>query len=178
MRYRRTFVPGGSFFFTLVTENRRPLFSNSDTLEVLRAAFRTVQAKRPFCIDAIVVLPDHIHAIWTLPPGDGDFSTRWRLIKTWFSKHCDPALGAFPNNPRRKKRGQGLWQHRFWEHTLRDDNDYLRHVEYIHFNPVKHGYVLSASNWRYSSFHLYVEKGLYPKDWGRGELDFEGIGRE
>ena len=178
MRYRRTFLRGGSFFFTVVTEQRRPLFASADAVEGLRMAFRAVRSTRPFEVDAMVVLPDHLHCIWTLPPGDADFATRWRLIKTWFTKHCDPGLRSEPNRARTAKREQALWQHRYWEHALRDEADFTRHVEYVHFNPVKHGLVASAMEWPYSSFRRYVEAEVYPPDWGRGAMDFEGIGYE
>lgn len=107
----------------MVTEKRHPLFMSADVVKVLRMAFRVVRTARPFEVDAMVVLPDHLHCIWTLPPGDADFATRWRLIKTWFTKHCDPALRAAPNHARTAKREQALWQHRYWEHTLRDEAD-------------------------------------------------------
>ena len=178
MRYRRAFIPGGAFFFTVVTEQRRPIFASPDAVEVLRTAFRTVRAKRPFEIDAMVVLPDHLHCIWTLPPGDADFATRWRLIKTWFTKHCDPALRPDQNPIQSEKRERAIWQHRYWEHILRDEADFSRHVDYIHFNPVKHGLVSSAMEWPYSSFRRYVETGVYSADWGRAAMNFEGIGRE
>ncbi|MBI3773085.1 MAG: transposase [Gammaproteobacteria bacterium] len=178
MRYRRVFIPGGSFFFTLVTEERRPLLLNATTIDVLRAAFRAVRARHPFEIDAIAVLPDHLHCIWTLPPGDADFSRRWRLIKTWFTKHCDPALRIAPNRSRATKQQQAIWQHRYWEHALRDEADFVRHVEYIHYNPVKHGYTSSPLAWPYSSFHRHVGEGIYPADWGQASLDFEGVGHE
>ncbi len=178
MQYRRAFVPGGSFFFTLVTEKRRPLFTSPEAVDVLRQTFRVVKATRPFDLDAIVVLPDHLHCIWTLPPGDGDFSTRWRLVKTWFTKHCDPALRPEPNRSRMARRQQALWQHRYWEHMLRDETDFCRHVDYIHFNPVKHVYVSSSMEWPYSSFRRYVDEGKYSSDWGWKAMDFEGVGKE
>ena len=178
MRYRRAFLPGGSFFFTLVMEGRRPVFASAEAVDVLRGAFQSVLLARPFELDAMVVLPDHLHCIWTLPPGDADFATRWRLVKTWFTKHCDPALRLTPNRARAARNEQALWQHRYWEHMLRDETDFTRHVEYIHFNPVKHGLVSSAIDWPYSSFRQYVEAGVYPPDWGRGVIDVEGVGRE
>ena len=178
MRYRRAFVEGGSFFFTLVTEKRRPIFASTEAVDVLRSAIRSVRASRPFALDAIVVLPDHLHCIWTLPPGDADFSTRWRLVKTWFTKHCDPALRSIPNASRARRREQTLWQHRYWEHMLQDERDFERHVEYVHYNPVKHGYVDSPMAWPHSSFRRYVEAGIYDAGWGRGQMDFEGVGYE
>ncbi len=178
MQYRRAFVPGASFFFTVVTEQRRPILASNEAVEVLRGALRAVGSKRPFNVDAMVVLPDHLHCIWTLPPDDADFSTRWRLIKTWFTKHCDPVLHAEPNHVRIAKREQAVWQHRYWEHLLRSEIDFARHVEYIHYNPVKHGCATSPLDWPYSSFRTFVEAGIDPADWGRGELDFEGVGTE
>lgn len=178
MRYRRTFVPGGLFFFTMVTEKRRPLFASAEAVAVLREAFRTVRTARPFELDAIVVLPDHLHCIWTLPPGDADFATRWRLIKTWFTKHCDPALRPVRSCVRMRRHEQALWQHRYWEHMLRDERDFERHVEYIHYNPVKHGYAVSPLEWPHSSFRRYVDAGLYDAGWGQGQMDFADAGYE
>lgn len=178
MRYRRAFVPGASHFFTVVMEKRRPVFASREAVQALREAFCAVRSTRPFTVDAMVVLPDHLHCIWTLPSDDADFATRWRLIKTWFTKHCDPGLRLTPNPARQAKGEQALWQHRYWEHLLRDEADYIRHVEYIHFNPVKHGLAASAMDWPYSSFRRQVEAGVYPPDWGRGAMDFEGVGHE
>ena len=178
MQYRRAFTPGGCFFFTLVTQGRKPIFANAEAVEVLRNAFRSVRQSRPFEIDAMVVMPDHLHCIWTLPPGDADFSTRWRLIKTWFTKHCDPVLRPAPSIIRKSKHEQAIWQHRYWEHQLRDENDFARHVDYIHYNPVKHGLTVSPINWPYSSFRRYVETGIYPPDWGCDIINLEGIGHE
>nr|VFK36504.1 MAG: putative transposase [Candidatus Kentron sp. SD]VFK77823.1 MAG: putative transposase [Candidatus Kentron sp. SD] len=178
MQYRRAFVPGGSFFFTVVTEKRRALFREIENINTLRDAFRVVRGKHPFGIEAIVVMPDHLHSIWTLPPGDSDFSTRWRLIKTRFSKHCGEEWRAPPGSARRNKNQQAVWQHRFWEHAIRDEIDFARHMDYIHYNPVKHGYVDAPGQWRYSSFHRYVQSGVYPVDWGADDVDFEGVGYE
>nr|VFJ50645.1 MAG: putative transposase [Candidatus Kentron sp. FM]VFJ50810.1 MAG: putative transposase [Candidatus Kentron sp. FM]VFK10356.1 MAG: putative transposase [Candidatus Kentron sp. FM] len=178
MQYRRAFSPGGVFFFTLVTEKRRPLFDDVNNIGMLGEAFRAVRRKRPFRMDAVVVLPDHLHSLWTLPPNDSDFSTRWRLIKTWFTKHYREELRTPPNAARQNKNQQALWQHRFWEHTIRDDVDLARHMDYIHYNPVKHGYVSAPVQWPYSSFHRHVAAGVYPADWGSGEMRFEGIGYE
>lgn len=178
MKYRRAFVNGGSFFFTLVTERRRPIFSSDEAVGVLRSAFRSVHEKLPFSLDAIVVLPDHLHCIWTLPPDDADFATRWRLIKTWFTKHCDPALRIKVNQAQLKRQEQAIWQHRYWEHMLRDERDFERHVEYIHYNPVKHGHAISPFAWPHSSFRRFVEAEIYDAKWGAGEMEFEGVGKE
>ncbi|NVI83643.1 transposase [Janthinobacterium sp. BJB401] len=163
MRYRRASQPGGSFFFTVVTAHRRPVFSSTTAVNLLRDAFRAVRHKRPFAIDAIVILPDHLHCIWTLPDSDADFMTRWRLIKTWFSKHAE---------------FKDVWQHRFWEHVLRDESDFANHVDYIHYNPVKHGLVSKAIDWPYSSFHRYARQGWCAADWGGDGVDVAGVGRE
>ncbi|HEY6093998.1 MAG TPA: transposase [Gallionellaceae bacterium] len=178
MQYRRAFVPGASYFFTVVTEQRRPILVSPATIATLRAAFRNVQEARPFQINAIVILPDHLHCIWTLPPDDADFSTRWRLLKTHFTKHCDPTLRTAASPARIEKSEQAVWQHRYWEHMLRDEMDYSRHVEYIHYNPVKHGHVASAIEWPYSSFQRYVEAGIYPADWALAESNLGDVGHE
>lgn len=179
MQYRRAFIPGGSWFFTVVTDQRRPILTSPAAVDTLREAFRTVRNKRPFRIDAIVVLPDHLHCIWTLPPGDADFATRWRLIKTWFTTRCDPTLRVTPNQARTRKNEQALWQYRYWEHLLRDETDFARHVEYIHYNPVKHGYATIPLEWPFSSFRRDVRAGIYPADWGSGGAVVDaGIERE
>ena len=160
--YRRAFVPGGCWFFTvnLLERGTSLLTENIDTL---RDATRRTMRSDPFRINAFVVLPDHMHAIWTLPPGDADFSTRWRLIKTRFAR-------AIPIGERRSAvriaRGErGVWQRRFWEHLIRDEDDYQRHVEYCAINPVKHGLVRRVADWPYSSFHRDVRAGIFPLDW-------------
>jgi REP-associated tyrosine transposase len=170
--YRRNRVPGGTYFFTvnLLDRSSRLLVAHVD---VLRAAVRETRAKTPFHIDAWVVLPEHMHCIWTLPPGDDDFSGRWREVKKAFSK-------AIPQgerrSPVRRERGErGIWQRRFWEHTVRDERDYANHMDYVHFNPVKHGFVAHPAEWPYSSFHRCVAAGVYPLDWrfvGSPEADF------
>ena len=127
--------------------------------------------KYPFEIDAFVVLPDHMHAIWTLPPGDADFSIRWRLIKTFFAK---PLPKQERRTAVRKARNErGIWQRRFWEHMIRDESDYARHIEYCYINPMKHGLVTRVRDWPHSSFHRDVERGIFPIDWA-GDLAVPG----
>lgn len=169
--YRRNFVPGGSYFFTVNLANRRSRLL-TDNIALLRTAFREVRARHPFAVDAVVVLPDHLHSIWTLPDGDADFAMRWRLIKSTFSRalpRCE-----WVSNSRRGKGERGVWQRRYWEHTLRDEADFVRHADYVHFNPVKHGHVGQVKDWPYSSFHRMIRLGHYPIDWA-GDVWGEGV---
>jgi Transposase and inactivated derivatives len=159
MDYRRFYQPGARYFFTVVTDGRQPLLI--DHIERLRDAFRLGMSRQPFAVEAIVVLPDHLHTIWRLPEGDADFSTRWMIIKRKFSAGI-PMGRIRPSQC--AKRERGIWQRRFWEHYLRDEADWQRHVDYIHYNPVKHGYVARAGDWPYSSFHRAVAAGSYPAD--------------
>jgi putative transposase len=158
--YRRNFIPGGSYFFTLNLADRRQHLLTAHIAR-LRAAFRYARTRHPFTITAIVVLPDHLHAIWTLPEGDADFATRWRLIKSAFSRALPK--GEMVSQSRAAKGERGIWQRRYWEHTVRDENDFARHVDYIHFNPVKHRHVTHVKDWPHSSFHRMVRRGVYPK---------------
>jgi putative transposase len=159
--YRRLYKRGGCYFFTLVTHGRAPLFADVQNVDRLKAALRCVVAERPFEVDAIVVLPDHLHCIWRLPESDADFSTRWRLIKHYV------AIGI--STARNSKDGKEVWQRRFWEHLIRDESDWQRHMDYIHFNPVKHGYVAAPGEWPHSSFLRCVGRGWYEPGWGRTE---------
>ncbi|MES1956025.1 REP-associated tyrosine transposase [Salinisphaera hydrothermalis] len=152
MRYRRAYQDGGCYFFTVVTARRRAFLTEPSSIAALRDAFRRVRSRYPFTIDAVVILPDHLHCVWTLPADDADFSLRWRLIKTAFSKRAGIALPC--------------WQPRFWEHQIRDATDYAHHLDYIHYNPVRHGYVERVADWPHSSFGRCVQAGLYPPDWG------------
>ena len=162
VRYRRNFVAGGTFFFTVTLADRRSS-ALVDHIAELRAAFRQTRRERSFAIDAIVILPDHLHTIMTLPPEDADFSGRWRRIKSLFTH--DVVRSGLPVT--RNRRGEyTLWQRRFWEHTVRDESDLGRHVDYIHYNPVKHGLVSRVSDWPHSSFHRYVRTGVLPAAWG------------
>lgn len=168
--YRRADYPGGTFFFTVVTFNRAPILTLDAVRVSLRNAITTVRRERPFAIDAWVLLPDHLHCIWSLPEGDSDYSVRWSMIKRLVSKQqagCAVRTES-DGDSRRKRRELPFWQRRFWEHQIRDETDYLRHVDYIHWNPVKHGYVTLAAEWPYSTFGRFVARGCYPRDWGGG----------
>jgi len=160
--YRRACVPGASWFFTLNLAERKDNRLLIDNIDVLRTAFRYVKARHPFPMDTVVVLPDHMHCIWTLPPGDADFSTRWNSVKGHFSR----AKGERISDSRGKRRERGVWQRRFWEHLLCDQDDFNRHVDYLHWNPVKHGWVQRVMDWPHSSFHTFVEAGAYSLNWG------------
>jgi REP-associated tyrosine transposase len=165
--YRRAFVPNGCWFFTHnLLERRETLLV--DRIDALRSAFEETRKKCPFDVAAIVILPDHLHAIWTLPPDDADFSIRWRLIKTRFAKSL-PNL-EWRTEVRWARGERGIWQRRFWEHLIRDDEDYARHVEYCYINPIKHGLVRGVRDWPHSSFHRDVRRGLFPLDWA-GEVE-------
>lgn len=171
--YRRAHVPGASWFFTVNLAQRRGNNLLVEHVASLRCAFDAVRKTRPFRIDAVVVLPDHLHCIMALPEGDADFSTRWSLIKANFSRAIErwERISA----SRQKRRERGIWQRRFWEHMIRDQDDFNRHADYIHWNPVKHGYVSRVADWPHSSFHDYVRRGVYPADWG-GAGDGGGMG--
>jgi putative transposase len=161
VKYRRNHVAGGTYFFTVTLKNRRATIL-IDHIEALRAAFRKTMEARPFVIDAMVVLPDHIHTIWSLPIEDRDYAGRWRSIKSGFTHAINKAGEPLVRNA---KGEYSVWQRRYWEHTIHSDADLSRHVEYIHFNPVKHGWVENVREWPYSTFHKYVEKKMYPSDW-------------
>jgi putative transposase len=169
-QYRRARIEGSIFFFTVVLADRS---SNLlvDQIDRMRRAYRMVQERRPFETIAICVLPDHIHSLWALPEGDSDFSTRWGLIKSGFSRGLDPRSRSESKIVKREK---GIWQRRYWEHAIRDDADLERHADYVHFNPVKHGYVKRVVDWPHSSFHRYVDRGLLDPDWGGDMKDIQG----
>jgi putative transposase len=172
--YRRNFVPGGSFFFTVNLDDRRSRLL-TERVALLRKAFRYVRMRHPFMLDAIVVLPDHLHAICTLPPGDADYATRWRLVKAFFSRGIE--AGERISISRERKNERGIWQRRYWEHTLRNERDFERHCDYIHFNPVKHGHARAAVEWPHSSFRRFVKLGIYPANWANGaESDAKDFG--
>jgi len=168
--YRRNFIPGGSYFFTVNLADRRSRLL-TENIGLLRSAFRYARERHAFTIDAIVVLPGHLHTIWSLPEGDCDFALRWRLIKSAFSRELPP--GEHVSESRAAKGERGIWQRRYWEHTLRDERDLERHIDYIHFNPVKHGHVTEVGDWPYTSFHRMVRLGICPEDWA-GNVVEEG----
>jgi putative transposase len=169
--YRRNFVKGGSYFFTVALADRSQRLL-VEHVNALREAFRNIKTAYPFVLDAMVVLPEHLHCIWTLPEGDADYPNRWRRIKGVFSR-------VVPEQGRRSKseivKGErGVWQRRYWEHTLRDEDDWRCHMDYIHYNPVKHQHVARVVDWPYSTFHRYVEEGVYPRDWAGGGKKSDG----
>ena len=170
--YRRPRVPGGTYFFTVVTHRRIKLFSNAHARTLLGNVLRRCAQNRPFSMDAIVLLPDHLHAIWTLPSGDADYSGRWSWIKHEFTRLWLEGFGRETRLSvgRQRERRRGVWQPRFWEHTIETDDDFERHFDYLHYNPVKHGLVASPGDWLWSSFHRWVRAGVYPPDWGRSFL--------
>jgi putative transposase len=170
-RYRRNRVEGGSYFFTV---NLRDRCSDLPIAEIdaLRSAVRAARSRHPFHIDAWVVPPDHMHCLWTLPTDDFDFPVRWRTIKALFSRSVPPAADRRASLVR--KREAGIWQRRYWEHTIRDDRDYAAHMDDIHFSPVKHGFAARPADWPHSSYARCVTRGLYPTDWtaeGPGLVD-------
>lgn len=170
-QYRRSKIEGGTYFFTVVTYHRRPFLTTDEARAALHFAWLNVEQRYPFTTNAICLLPDHLHCIWTLPEGDSNYSLRWGEIKKIFSKMYLPHVKANELlSESRLKRGEAaVWQRRFWEHTIRDLHDFNRHLDYIHYNPVKHGLVHSVSDWPWSSFHRYVQLGFYDRSWGFGE---------
>jgi putative transposase len=166
--YRRAYIPGGTFFLTLVTYQRQPLFAQPENVVLLRQAVATVRAEFSFEIVGAVVLLEHLHFIWTLPPEDSNYSQRVGRIKVLFTralKSKQLANEALPIS-RSKHREQDVWQRRFWEHTIRNENDLRNCLNYIHYNPVKHGLVSCPHLWQYSSFNKWVKQEYYSDDWG------------
>lgn len=161
--YRRWYVPGGMYFFTLVTYNRRPIFSSGYGRRLLRTAIEEVRSKHPFDIVATVLLPDHWHLIMKLPKGNTTYSVRLKQIKARFTTlWLEEGLPEVIVTPSQLERGErGLWQPRFWEHTIRDEDDLERCVDYIHWNPRKHSLVARVADWKWSSFHRFVDSGDY-----------------
>jgi putative transposase len=178
--YRRFTVPGATVFFTVVTYERRPFLVEPLARRCLRDAIAAVRERHPIEVRAIVLLPDHLHAIWTLPKGDSDYSMRWRRIKEEFTERflAEGGTESQRSSSRVERKERGVWQRRFWEHTIEDDDDFERHVDYIHYNPVKHGLVTCPRDWPYSSFSRWVRQGDYAPEWGctqRGPLPFDDL---
>jgi putative transposase len=175
MRYRRSTAKGASFFFTVVTHNRRANLCHEANVALLRETFESVTTKHPFTIDAFVLLPDHLHCIWTLPENDNSFAMRWRQIKSYFSRRCLDEFKGQQTPAHLRKGEQAIWKRRYWEHQIRDDGDFVTHVEYIHYNPVKYGLTKSPRHWPHSTYHRYVKQDIYHVDWGADrEISFDG----
>jgi putative transposase len=157
MQYRRAKTPRATYFFTVVTFRRRKILCEPENRALLHTtAINLTKTRHPFIINAFVLLPDHLHCIWTLPPDDFDYSTRWNTIKGYFSRYCLDKYKTQPSAAQNCKRAQTVWQPRFWEHQIRDERDYENHCDYIHWNPVKHGLVSRVGDWSYSIFHRFV----------------------
>lgn len=152
-----------------MTHQRHPLFSVTSTISLWHHAVAKVQRTRPFGVDAEVILPDHLHVIWTLPSGDSDYSTRIRLVKSEFTKAYGVQRPSDTPSSRGRKGERCIWQRRYWEHTIDDERDYQSHVDYIHYNPVRHGLVTAAGDWRHSTFHEWIARGHYDPTWGTNE---------
>ena len=178
--FRRSFVEGGTYFFTLVTHERRPMLTTELGRQVLREAIQSEQAHSSIELVASVLLPDHLHMIWTLPNGDDDYPRRWQRIKSEFSRQYLRRGGTEVevSDGRKKKGDRGIWQARYWEHTIRDSDDFDRCLDYIHWNPVKHGYVSTPSQYPWSTFQTFVDLGVYDINWGTGRVVAEVPGAE
>ena len=161
VNYRRNFIKGGTYFFTVNLKNRQSTLL-VDAIDQLRASFSYVQQQNPFNIIAIVILPEHLHCIWQLPENDNNYPERWKSIKSRFTRLLKKTGINISKN---KHNEHNIWQRRYWEHTIRDENDLTRHIDYIHYNPVKHGWVESVKDWQYSSFHKYIKTGTLPSNW-------------
>ena len=169
--YRRYRVEGATYFFTVVTDGREPFLCQDEARAILRGLLSECRARWPFTTDAIVLLPDHLHALWTLPENDANYSRRWGWVKKEFTKAwLGRGKAEQPVSPgRQHKRQRGVLQPRFWEHLIRDEDDFERHADYIHYNPVKHGHSRTPKEWPWSTFHDWVRQGFYPEDWGGGD---------
>jgi putative transposase len=163
MQYRRANIKGGTYFFTVNLADRKENLL-IEHINDLRAVMQNVKQQHPFHIDAMVVLPDHLHAVWTLPKDDADYPKRWMLIKSGLSR-CIPNI-EHRRKSRINKGERGIWQRRYWEHLIRNEQDYEQHVNYIHYNPVKHGYVNKPVDWKYSSIHRFIRNGVIDRNWG------------
>jgi len=181
MRYRRAIVPGATYFFTLVTFERAPIFASAKNADLWHRAMTRIQTKRPVTVEAEVILPDHIHMIWSLPEGDANYQTRIRLAKAAFTKELAMPRGRTIANESLASKGErDVWQRRYWEHVIRDNRDFTAHVDYIHFNPVKHGFVAHPKDWPHSTFGDWVVRGEYDGGWRADRVPQlrDEIGRE
>ncbi len=175
--YLRAYIPGGTFFFTVKTERNTPIFRKDFAVRILGNVIRETQEQWPFEINAIVLLPDHLHAIWSLPENDANFPKRWAWLKKEFTKRYlqNGGLEQPVSESRVKYRNRGVWQRKFWEHAIKDEDEFQTYFDYIHWNPVKHGYVNSPANWLHSSFHRWAKKGVYEKNWGHSLQEPENL---
>jgi len=175
--YRRANIAGATYFFTVVTYRRQNILCDELVRNSLREAIKHVQSRYPFTIDAWVLLPDHLHCIWTLPPGDADFSKRWGLIKRRVSLVCRDSYNRpeWLSSSKKKHRESTLWQRRFWEHQIRDHKDFNQHIDYIHYNPTRHGLCKQPDQWPYSTLHRYIKEERYPLDWA-AHVSFGDVG--
>jgi putative transposase len=169
--YRRAKVQGGVYFFTVITYDRQAVLLEEAVRAALRQGIENARRTLPFEIEAWVLLPDHLHCLWTLPPEDHNFSARWAIIKRQVSRDCSLPHQPMLSQSRQRRNESGFWQRRFWEHLIRDETDFRHHMDYIHWNPVKHGYVKQVADWPYSTFHRHVRRGWYPPDWGGAGVD-------
>lgn len=168
--YRRPHIAGGTYFITQVTYQRQQWLCRDIARHALRTAIEQVRKTRPFTVDAFVLLPDHFHCLLTLPSDDSDLSTRLRLIKTYVTRHYRPALqlDSVVSASRQQRKEQNLWQRRFWEHVIRNDDDFAQHCDYIHYNPIRHKLCKNPADWQFSSIHRFIAQGKYPQGWGDG----------
>ncbi|MCF6212165.1 MAG: transposase [Gammaproteobacteria bacterium] len=176
--YRRANTAGGTYFFTVVSYRRQEILCDERVRSALREGIDRTRQKYPFEINAWVLLPDHLHCLWTLPKGDANFPVRWAKIKRHVSLVCGDCYkrSAWLSDSRKKHRESTLWQRRYWEHQIRDESDFNRHVEYIHYNPVKHGLCEQPIQWPHSTLHRYVREEKYPADWAMKDSSFDGPG--
>lgn len=167
-------------FFTVVTYRRQRSLCDEMVRSALFEGIKATQTTHPFTIDAWVLLPGHLHCMWTLPPDDADFDIRWAMIKRYVTKRCSPELKReeWMNTSKQKRKESTLWQRRFWEHQIRNERDFERHLDYLHYNPVKHGLIEKVADWPHSTFHRYVRQGVYEINWAGviNEQDLEGFG--
>lgn len=170
--YKRVYVEGGTYFFTVNTIKRKTILTRPESRYLLKTAWQEIKKIHPFEDVALCLMPDHIHCIWKLPENDSNFSVRWNGIKGLFSKKYKKTDSYSHDSDRIRKNKQeaSVWQRRFWEHLIRDDDDLQRHIDYIHYNPVKHGYVAKATDWEYSTIHRYIHDGIVEPDWGNSPL--------